>query len=104
MADVIFTDGMICKEHKFQDGGTITKLSFKVDEFIQFLQKHNDNGWVNAIVAKSQQSGKMYGKLDTWKPKQQEPQQQGGQAPSGYPAMTNDTNTTIDNDQPNIPF
>lgn len=90
MADITFTDGMICKEHKFDDGGTITKLSFKVDEFIAFLQKYNDNGWVNAIVAKSQQSGKMYGKLDTWKPKQQEQgnQQQAPQEQSnGYQAQ-----------------
>lgn len=74
MPDIVFVDGLIVKEHTFGDGGTIQKLSFKVEEMIQFLQLHNNDGWVNAVITKSRE-GKPYAKLDTWKPNQQPPQQ-----------------------------
>ncbi|MGV8130553.1 MAG: hypothetical protein ACP5N7_00455 [Candidatus Pacearchaeota archaeon] len=43
------------------------KVSFKVDEFIQYLQEKADNGWVNLILKESQK-GTKYFELDTWKP------------------------------------
>ena len=43
------------------------RLSFKVDEFIEFLKKHNNNGWINLDIKKSKED-KMYLELDTWKP------------------------------------
>lgn len=43
------------------------KVSFKVDEFIQYLQEKADNGWVNLILKESQKGAK-YFELDTWKP------------------------------------
>jgi len=80
MADVIFTDGMFCDSHTFESGDSITKLSFKSEQFKQWLDTHtNDKGYVNVIVSKSQSSGKLYGRLDTWQPKQQEGQQQAPQ-------------------------
>lgn len=43
------------------------KVSFKVDEFIQYLQEKADNGWVNLILKESQK-GVKYFELNTWKP------------------------------------
>lgn len=81
MSEIILVDGMFCDEHKFNDGGSITKLSFNVEKFIQFLNQHaNEKGYVNIDVARSQQSQKLYGKLNQWKPNnQQQSNQQGGQ-------------------------
>lgn len=108
MPDVIFTAGMFCDEHEFSDNNKITKLSFKVEQFKQWLDQHtNDKGYVNVIVGKSQ-GGKLYGKLDTWKPSNQEskPNQESFQGDNqnnggnqqnesrndqvGYPSMPND--------------
>lgn len=67
--DTIFADGMFCDEHKFNDGGSITKLSFNVQKFVEFLNLHaNEKGYVNIDVAKSKTSQKLYGKLNQWKP------------------------------------
>lgn len=43
------------------------KVSFKVDEFTQYLQEKSNNGWVNLILKESQK-GVKYFELDTWKP------------------------------------
>lgn len=43
------------------------KVSFKVDEFCQYLHEKADNGWVNLILKESQK-GVKYFELDTWKP------------------------------------
>jgi len=43
------------------------KVSFKVDEFCQYLQEKADNGWVNLILKESKK-GVKYFELDTWKP------------------------------------
>lgn len=69
--DKVFTDGLICKEHLWQDGGRTVKLSVKVDEFIAFLQANAKNGWVNINVNQSRDRTKLYGELDTWEPKPQ---------------------------------
>ncbi len=79
--EVILVDGMFCDEHKFNDGGSITKLSFNVQKFVGFLNLHaNEKGWVNVDVARSKTSQKLYGKLNLWKPNSQQSQQspQGG--------------------------
>lgn len=48
------------------------KVSVKVDSFIEFLKKHqNENGWVNIDLRKSQK-GELYFALNTFKPKKQE--------------------------------
>ncbi len=110
--EVVFADGLICKEHVFKDGGIITKLSFKLDEFIPFLEKNQDAGWCNITVQKSK-GGKLYGKLDTWKPNtQQAPQGQANQNPqaqqalqeNGYQAQDQNAPATIDDDMGTIPF
>lgn len=66
----IFTDGLIFKKPRegapdFVKGA----ISIKVDEFKAFLDKHNNNGWVNIDLKKSS-GGKLYTQLNDWKPVQ----------------------------------
>jgi len=67
--DKIFAQGMMFKPPSanapdFILGG----VSFKVDEFIAFLQAHNTNaGWVNVDIKESK-GGKWYCELNTYKP------------------------------------
>lgn len=64
-----FATGVFIEEKTF-DWGTITKQSYKVDEFIKFLQENkNDKGYVNIDVKKSKDGSKMYGELNTYLPK-----------------------------------
>ena len=67
MAEKIFAQWLILKsiETKF---GEMKKLSVKIDEFKEFLDTYDNNGWVNLTLKKGQ-SGKEYIELDTWKPK-----------------------------------
>jgi len=70
MSDKIFADGLIYKAPRpgapeFVKGS----LSIKTEEFIPFLQKHSNNGWVNLDFLKSQK-GTLYFTLNDWKPKQ----------------------------------
>lgn len=68
----VFADGMIFKKPRegapdFVKGS----LSFKVEEAIAFLTKHNNNGWVNVDLKKSQK-GTLYLQLNDWKPEKKE--------------------------------
>lgn len=48
------------------------KISIKVPEFILFLEKHQSNaGWVNLDLKKSDNTGKFYLELNSWKPSTQ---------------------------------
>ena len=42
-----YANGLFAKKIEFQNGGTITKLSIKVDDFVSFLEENEQNGWVN---------------------------------------------------------
>lgn len=66
--EVIFADGFIFKKPR-EGAPDFVKgdISIKVGEFIEFLNKHNNNGWVNLNLKKSQ-GGKLYVDLNTWKP------------------------------------
>jgi len=64
--ETIFPDGFIFKKPRegapqFVKGS----MSVKVDEFIQFLRKHSNNGWVNMDLLVSK-NGKLYTKLNTY--------------------------------------
>lgn len=48
------------------------KMSIKVDEAVAFLQKHSNDGWVNADLLASKDNSKLYFKLNTWKPEKKE--------------------------------
>jgi len=68
----VFADGMIFKKPRegapdFVKGA----IAVKVDEFKAFLDKHNNNGWVNIDLKKSQ-GGKLYLELNDWKPEKKD--------------------------------
>jgi hypothetical protein len=72
--ETIFPEGMIFKSKR--EGApdfVLGSVSFKVDEIVPFLQKHESNGWVNVDFLRGKpkvegEKGKAYFKLNTWKP------------------------------------
>ena len=78
MADVIFPDGMIVKKKPNAPDFVKCSISFKVEEFIQCLRDHDNNGWVNMDL-KVSKAGKLYADIDNWKP-------DGGGTPDAEPA------------------
>tara|TARA_R110002012_G_scaffold318913_1_gene538122 strand:- start:51 stop:461 length:411 start_codon:yes stop_codon:yes gene_type:complete len=86
MNDANFPNGLIVKpKHQNAPDFVVCDLSFKTDEFIQWLQENDQNGWVNAQLLTSR-AGKLYAKLNDWQPQQQgqmpqPPQAQGFQNP-----------------------
>ena len=111
--DKVFANGMIVKDRGNAPEWVIAKVSIKVEEFIQTLQQHADNGWVNLNIQRSR-GGKDYVEIDTWKPNQDNPANQGyvtrqeqpqRQAPPPPPAPfptqePEDTLTGLDSDPP----
>jgi hypothetical protein len=73
MEDKKFTDGLIVKRAENAPEFVIANLSIKVDEFTKWLTANQSNGWVNVNLLMGK-SGKPYGVLDTWKPKEEAPQ------------------------------
>ena len=69
--EAIFADGLILKKKETDPDWVIGHLSFKVEEFIKFLTKHEKKGWVNVEMKIGKESGKPYTELDTWEPKPQ---------------------------------
>lgn len=66
-----FVTGLWVEEKQLRYG-PITELSFKVEDFIQYLkEKQNAKGYVNVTLAKSKE-GKLYAKLNDWQPKAEE--------------------------------
>lgn len=65
----VFADGAMFKEPSPNAPEWIKgKMSFKVDEFIAFLTKHQTNaGWVNLDLKKGK-TGKYYMELNTFVP------------------------------------
>lgn len=72
----IFADGLIVKRNEKAPDFVLCSLSVKVDEFVQFLNTHSSNGWVN-IDCKVSRGGKFYADLNTFKPTQGDAGQQG---------------------------
>lgn len=65
--ETVFLDGFIFKRPK-EGVPTFVKghLSIKTSEAIAFLQKNDNNGWVNADLLASKDNSKLYFKLNTW--------------------------------------
>lgn len=63
----VFANGMIFKRNQNAPEWAIGKLSFKIDEAIDFLQKNSKNGWVNININQSQ-NGKYYLEIDNFDP------------------------------------
>ena len=68
--DIIFAAGFVFKRDPEAPDWKICGISVKVDEAVAFLQNNAVDGWVNIDVLRAKASGKVYGKLDTWKPNQ----------------------------------
>jgi len=69
--ETIFGEGFIFKRpHEKSPDFVKGSMSVKVDEAIAFLQKYNNNGWVNLDLLASKDNSKLYFKLNTWKPKE----------------------------------
>ena len=68
--DIIFADGFVFKRDPEAPDWKICNISVRVDEAVAFLQENAVDGWVNIDVLRAKASGKVYGKLDTWKPNQ----------------------------------
>jgi len=71
--DPIFPNGIIFKRPKEGAPEWIKgSLSIKVDEAIEFLKAHANNGWVNLDLKKSKEKGTLYLQLNDWKPEPKE--------------------------------
>lgn len=64
----VYAQGLFAKNKTAPFGEYVT-MSFKVDEFIAWMQEHqNENGWINVdLMAKRDNSG-YYGVLDDFQP------------------------------------
>ena len=68
--DIKFAEGFIFKRDPEAPEWKICNVSVKVDEAVAFLQENAVDGWVNLDVLRAKESGKVYGKVDTWTPNQ----------------------------------
>ena len=76
--ETVFADGMIFKPKR--EGApdfVLGSFSFKVEEFVAFLEKYKKDGWVNVDFLRSKpknegEKGKPYCKLNTWTPENKE--------------------------------
>jgi len=68
--DTIFAKGLIVKRRDNAPEYVLCNLSVKVSEFIEFLQQHAQDDWVNIECKVSGKTGKPYAQLDTWRPNQ----------------------------------
>ena len=65
-----YAKGLFVKRNEKAPDFVVCSLSFKSDEFVQFLKENtNDKGYVNMQVLKSKDKGTMYAVLDTFEPK-----------------------------------
>ena len=65
-----YAKGLFAKRNEKTPEFVVCSLSFKTDEFIQFLKENtNDKGYVNLQVLKSKDKGSLYAAVDTFTPK-----------------------------------
>jgi len=70
--DTIFVEGAFVSRNQNAPDFIKCKVSYKVDDFIKFLNKHkNAAGYVNTDIKVSKE-GKWYAQVDTWEPKSNE--------------------------------
>ncbi len=65
MTDKEFPQGIIAKRNEKAPDFVLCNLSFKVDEFIDYLKENESNWWVNLDVKRSKQ-GKIYTDKNDW--------------------------------------
>ena len=65
-----YAKGLFAKRNEKAPEFVVCSLSFKTDDFIQFLRENtNEKGYVNLQVLKSKDKGTLYAVLDTFEPK-----------------------------------
>ena len=70
MEEKKYAKGLFAKRNEKAPEFVVCSLSFKTDEFMQFLRENtNDKGYVNLQVLKSRDKGTIYAVLDTFEPK-----------------------------------
>lgn len=99
----IYVPKSSAKQVDFRNGNSILKLSFKVEEFVAFLQQNaNARGYVNLGVSKRKEVGKFGDThciwLDTWQPTPQ------GAAPAPTAPAEAAPPTTTDDGNDSVPF
>lgn len=92
MSEITFVNGMIAKRKDNAPDFVICSISLKVEELIQFMQQHNNNGWVNVDIKKSR-GDKLYASLNDWKPNGQTQ----GQVNQGFGQPTNNNGQATNN-------
>jgi len=65
MSEKNFVNGLVVKRNEKAPAFVICSLSFKVGDFIKYMNDNAKNGWLNADV-KLSQGGKYYAELNTW--------------------------------------
>ena len=90
MSDAIYPKGMFIKRRPNSPDFVIGKLSVKMEDFIQFANEHENNGWLNFDVKKKKSDGSPYIELDTWKPDGQKQSQPEESFESNYDLPPND--------------
>jgi len=66
MTDKNFVNGLIVKRHEKAPSFVVCALSFKTDEFSDYMDKNKSGGWLNVDV-KLSKNGKYYAELNTYK-------------------------------------
>lgn len=70
----IYVNGLIIREHVFQNGGSILKVSVNSEKMKTFLDANTkQSGWCNIIITRKknqgdEKSGSHYATLDRWEP------------------------------------
>lgn len=68
-----YANGLFAKKIKFQNGGAMTKLSIKVDDFVSFLNENVQNGWINLDLKEKKDANakfNLYAELNEFKVEQ----------------------------------
>jgi len=69
----VYAPGTSVKEYKFEDGGSVMRLSILVEKFAPFVKANkNERGYLNLTISPRKEIG-AYGEthsvsLDTWQP------------------------------------
>jgi len=63
--------GLFVKKREGSPDFVISEIGFRVDEFKQYLDTHNKNGYVNVDILLSK-ANKLYAKLNDFEPKKKE--------------------------------
>ena len=101
----IYVTKSSAKEHQFNNGGSVLKLSFDARELAEFAKQHqNERGWLNLVVAKRRTPGErgdthsIY--LDEWKPNPNRQSTPTTQASPTAPIRPSNAQAASDDDVP----